>query len=99
MNVYRSRSRLTSLCQGFLVVNWGRSRVRISWCVSQSLNAGYICFVLRSTSAMALSSQHTEGMCTDANVKMAEIMVVQLQILKLLIFSVLLHFLVDPNIL
>ena len=48
---------------------------------------------------MALSSQHTEGMCTDANVKMAELMVVQLQIVKLLIFSVLPHFLVGPNIL
>jgi len=48
---------------------------------------------------MALSSQHTEGMCTDANLKIAEIMVVQLQIVKLLIFSVLPHFLVSPNIL
>jgi len=42
---------------------------------------------------MALSSQHTEGMCTDANVIIAEIMVVKLQIMKLLIFSVLPHFL------
>ena len=48
---------------------------------------------------MALSSQHTEGMCTDANVNIAEIMVVQLQIVKILIFSVLPHILVGPNIL
>ena len=48
---------------------------------------------------MGLSSQHTEGMCTDSNAKIDEIMVAQLQIVKLLIFSVLSHFLVGPNIL
>jgi len=48
---------------------------------------------------MALSSQHTEGMRTDANAKIAEIMVVQLQIVMLLILSVLPHFFVSPNIL